>query len=280
MELARMDDVAGCRLIFPNIAELYSFRARLHAAKFKHHLRNAQDKWDYIAKPKETGYRGIHDVYEYDANSDHGKPFKGLLIELQYRTQAQHAWATCVEVVGFVTASQPKFQEGDVRYERVLALASEMIARSVEDSKASIPDLSDEELVKSFLQLDEELSFMRLLRGLNAANNDIKGSKNVILIMAGGTALETRTFRDATDAIRALFTLEKENPGKDIVLVRADTSDEVRVAFRNYFTDATEFIQIIDRACQKLGGVRTLTAPRIIAHRARRAGKVSGIKRY
>jgi putative GTP pyrophosphokinase len=124
MSLSRMDDVAGCRLIFPNIESLHKFRAELHKANFKHHLRNDVDKWDYIKKPKSTGYRGIHDIYEYDVNSDHGKPYKGLLIELQYRTAAQHAWATCVEVVGLITESQPKFQEGDKRYETILAIAS------------------------------------------------------------------------------------------------------------------------------------------------------------
>ena len=52
----------------------------------------SKDKYDFIKHPKNTGYRGIHDVYEYDVKSDHGKPYKGLLIELQYRTTYQHAW--------------------------------------------------------------------------------------------------------------------------------------------------------------------------------------------
>ena len=33
MQLARMDDVAGCRLIFSNIEELYEFRSKLHEAR-------------------------------------------------------------------------------------------------------------------------------------------------------------------------------------------------------------------------------------------------------
>jgi hypothetical protein len=41
-----------------------------------------------------------------------------------------------------------------------------------------------------------------------------------------------RTFRDATDALGALFTIERENPGKDVVLVRGDTSEDVRIAFK------------------------------------------------
>jgi len=33
MELARMDDIAGCRLIFKDINKLYSFRETFHKAK-------------------------------------------------------------------------------------------------------------------------------------------------------------------------------------------------------------------------------------------------------
>ena len=125
MELHRMDDVAGCRLIFPDLGSLHEFRAALHRAHFRHKRRNTVDKYDYIKYPKSTGYRGIHDVYEYDVNSEVGQVAKGLLIEIQYRTAVQHAWATAVEVIGFITSSQPKFQEGDTRYEAAMLYASE-----------------------------------------------------------------------------------------------------------------------------------------------------------
>ena len=76
------------------------------------------------------------------------------------------------------------------------------------------------------------------------------------MIFSEAGDLEVRTFRDATDALRALFTREREMPGTDIVLVRADTTEEVRLAFRNYFTDAQDFIRLIDKGCEQLAGVR------------------------
>jgi putative GTP pyrophosphokinase len=273
MQLARMDDVAGCRLIFPTAEELYGFRKTLHCAHFNHELKNQPDKYDYIKSPKDTGYRGIHDVYAYDVNSYHGKPYKGLLIELQYRTFYQHAWATAVEVVGFITESQPKFQEGDKRYENALSLASEIIARTCEDANSCHPDLTDEQLTERFLDLDNDLGLMRMLRALNSANTEVTDKKNVILIFGEAEEgkpplLEMKSYRDATDALRALFELEKEHVGKDVVLVRADTSDEVRIAFRNYFSDATEFINLIDDGCQTLMKGKVLHGPPI--QRARR----------
>lgn len=254
MQLARMDDVAGCRLIFRNERELRKFRQSLHNARFNHRLRHESDKYDYIVRPKPTGYRGIHDVYEYDVNSDAGKMLKGLNIEIQYRTLVQHAWATAVEIVGFITESQPKFERGDDRYHLAMAYASEILARAHEGHKGPFPDLTDRDLLESFLQLDQELGLMQTLRGLHVAKSDISDKKNSILIFDSSGEVEVRSFRDATDALRELFELEERMPGKDIVLVRADSSDEVRTAFRNYFTDAREFVRLLDTGCAKLSG--------------------------
>jgi putative GTP pyrophosphokinase len=62
MQLSRMDDIAGCRLIFQNVDSLVKFRHSFHKAHFNHKRRNELDKYDYIKEPKVTGYRGIHDV--------------------------------------------------------------------------------------------------------------------------------------------------------------------------------------------------------------------------
>lgn len=252
MKLARMDDIAGCRLIFKDIEELNKFRTSFHKARFNHHRRNATDKYNYIQIPKATGYRGIHDIYEYDVNSTSGKSLVGLCMEIQYRTLVQHAWATAVEVVGFITASQPKFQQGDKRYERAMALASEILARAYENTKGPFPEKSNREVLEEFLQLDKELLLLKTLRGLNEAKNEVADKKNTILIFSETGGLETRSYRYATEALRALLELEKQLPKSDIVLVHADSSEEVRLAFRNYFSDAREFIRLIDEACALL----------------------------
>lgn len=254
MQLARMDDVAGCRLIFRNIKELNKFRDTFHKAKFNHKRRNDPDKYDYIKAPKDTGYRGIHDVYEYDVNSESGKSLAGLYIEIQYRTLVQHAWATAVEVVGFITESQPKFQQGDKRYEYEMALASEILARAHEGLKGPFPEMTDREVLEEFLKIDKELLLLKTLSGLNRAKSEVSDKKNTILIFSDKGALEVKSFRDATEALRALFLLEKQMPQNDIVLVRANSSDEVRLAFRNYFSDAREFIRLLETGCAKLSG--------------------------
>jgi putative GTP pyrophosphokinase len=258
MQLSRMDDIAGCRLIFQNVDSLVKFRHSFHKAHFNHKRRNELDKYDYIKEPKVTGYRGIHDVYEYNVNSEIGKELAGLYLEIQYRTLVQHAWATAVEVIGFISENQPKFQQGDNRYETAMAYASEILARAFENSRGPLPALDDRVVVAEFLRLDEELKLLITLRGLNAADKAVTERKNAILIFSATQALEVRTFRDAPDALRALFELEKEFPNSDVVLVRADTSEDVRLAFRNYFSDARDFLRLMDEGCAKLTKAKKL----------------------
>lgn len=247
-----MDDVAGCRLIFHSIAELNSFRELLHKARFKHKRRNDLNKYNYILSPKPTGYRGIHDVYSYDVNSKKGENYKGLLVEIQYRTFVQHAWATAVEVVGFITESQPKFQQGDKRYEYCMALASEILARGHEGLKGPFPDLSDAELLDKFNQIEKELHLVRTLTGLNTVETEATRNRNSILIFKPDGNLEIRSFREEPDALRELFKLEKEYPDLDVVLVKADTNEEIRIAFKNYFSDAKDFIKLLTEAEETL----------------------------
>ena len=70
--------------------------------------------------------------------------------------------------------------------------------------------------------------------------------------------MEVKQYRDAPDALRALFELEKQMPDRDIVLVRADTGEDVRLAFKNYFSDARDFIRLIEDGCTKLTGAKNI----------------------
>ena len=108
--------------------------------------------------------------------------------------------------------------------------------------------------LEEFLKIDKELTLLKTLRGLNQAKSEVSNKKNTILIFSDKGELEVKSFRDAPDALRALFQLEEQMPHSDIVLVRADSSDGVRLAFRNYFSDARDYIRLIDTACEKLSG--------------------------
>jgi ppGpp synthetase/RelA/SpoT-type nucleotidyltranferase len=68
MQLARMDDVAGIRLIFQDVPQLQGFRRAFLKSSHNHEKRNHDDKYDYLKTPKNSGYRGVHDVYAISIN--------------------------------------------------------------------------------------------------------------------------------------------------------------------------------------------------------------------
>ena len=254
MSLARMDDVAGCRLIFKSIADLHDFRSSIHRAIFKHKLRNDPHKYDYIKKPKDTGYRGIHDVYEYDVNSDVGRCLKGLLVEIQYRTLIQHSWATAVEVIGLITQSQPKFERGDSRFTLAMSYASEILARAFESSTGPYPDMPNREVVARFRSLDREIKLLRLLGGVRVADQTLTRGGDIILIFNKDGTLEVRMYSSTPSALHDLFQLEGDLFREDVVLVRGATSHDVRLAYQNYFGDTSDFIALVNEGCAKLSG--------------------------
>ena len=97
---------------------------------------------------------------------------------------------------------------------------------------------------------------MKMFRGLNATGSIVEGKKNYLLIFGEGEdgveVLDIQAYKNATDALASLFELENKYPGKDIVLVGGDRPDDIRESFKNYFSDAMYFVDLIDEGCEKL----------------------------
>lgn len=258
MQLGRMHDIAGCRIIFPTIEELEEFRKSFHQARFSHKRRSLDDeKWNYITHPKADGYRGIHDVYEYDVRSDYGVNWNGLLIEIQYRTLLQHSWATAVEVAGLLTHNNPKFGQGSPELIRFFAIASEILARAFEERTSSFPDSTFKDLRYELNKIENDIRILQLFRSVNSKIVEIDFKKNNILIFPfvkrgeeeNLSELQIESFFTVNLAIDRYNALEKELEGQaDVVLVRADSFENLRVTFRNYFADTSEFTANLDQA--------------------------------
>jgi putative GTP pyrophosphokinase len=258
MQLSRMHDIAGCRLIFETIDDLLSFQKKFRQARFGHirrHSDSKDDPYDYITKPKLSGYRGKHDVYQYVAYAPAGSPWNGLNLEIQYRTKIQHAWATAVEIAGSISENRPKFNQGDERYLDFFRITSEILARYYEGMEGCLAGLNDFELIEQFNQNENEIHLLRSLRNINKSNLNFLHSKNVILIFNEDTGeLKTESYVDAPAALQRYFVLENEaGENTDVVLVRADSSDSIKNAFRNYFSDSADFVNLVESALENLG---------------------------
>jgi putative GTP pyrophosphokinase len=257
MQLGRMHDIAGCRVIFPDVSSLISFRQNVHRGRFAHTRRSVEEeRWNYIDHPKGDGYRGIHDVYEYESRSFASSPWKGLLIEIQYRTLLQHSWATAVEVAGLLTHNNPKFGQGATDFIDFFAVSGEILARRFEGRTACFPQMSERDLRERFHELEEETRILQLFRKVNSKVVNIDFKMNNILIFPfvkdneeNLNDLQVLPYGSVNAAIDRYNELEKEREGQaDIVLVRADNFENMRITFRNYFADTTEFVTHLDEA--------------------------------
>jgi (p)ppGpp synthase/HD superfamily hydrolase len=104
MKLSQMQDLGGCRAILKSIDSVYRV-ASLYRAPVSD-SESSLKYYDYIKSPKADGYRGIHIVGRYHARVEKNEPWNGHRIEIQLRSQLQHAFATAVETATTFTRSR------------------------------------------------------------------------------------------------------------------------------------------------------------------------------
>lgn len=258
-DVSAMHDFAGCRMIFENIAELNEFRNYMHSSlvmkNVNHTLRYSPDKYDYIESPKLTGYRGIHDVYRHlprgSEREEGKKPWDNLLVEIQYRTRAQHAWATAVEISDLVDGERTKFEMDASKRGRFFSIASEIIARNHEGLSKAFLNLTTRQLQVELQGLENELGILQRLSALKTFGDEDRLQRHNVLNIrkneCGEISLEVLPFTQAADAIAKATELESSEESLNAVYVRADNPNQLRSAYRNYFNDPIDFVQIIQQ---------------------------------
>ncbi len=265
-DVTSMQDFAGCRLIFENLDALYEFRKFLHSpANMKnvdHSLKHAAepDKYNYIREPKWTGYRGLHEVFYFKPRShrrdvDTAKPWRNLLCEVQYRTQIQHAWATALEISDFLDGERTKFAlENDPHNDRVVffSLASELLARVHEDCAEAFPEKTTQDLQSEVKNIEDRLGILKRLKAMRAFENyPSLGRHNVLNLTRGEedeSTLEVYVFKNQHDAIEKSKELESSPESLNAVYVSAAKPSELRRAFKNYFYDPVDFVELVEQA--------------------------------
>lgn len=258
-DVAGMHDFAGCRMIFNNVTQLNQFRDYMHSSavmkNVEHVLRHNRDKYNYIEKPKLTGYRGIHDVYKHfprgSSRKEEKKPWDGLLVEIQYRTRAQHAWATAVEISDILDGERTKFELDQSVRGKFFALASEIIARDHESYKRAFGERGTADLQRELRELESRLGILQRLELLKQFEDEGSLQKhnvlNIIRTENGIFALEVIPFKTAAPAIEKATELEASPTSVNAVYVRSDNPKQLRSAYRNYFYDPVDFVKLIQK---------------------------------
>lgn len=259
MSLDRMHDIAGCRLIFPDNESLAKFRGGVLSSRAAHELIGGKERYDYIENPKSSGYRGIHDIYKYNVRSGQGVKWNGLRIEVQYRTVYQHSWATAVEISDIINKSRLKFSQANKDISRIFVLCSELLARCAEDKLGPCPELSNKELFQEYQSLENELHVIQRLRDLSSYQFQKFARSSKLFILINYTSgrkvgcFEAEGFKKVFDAVERYAILEEELQNQaDVVLVGAGQQDAIKLAYTNYFSDASDFILYLDAALDEI----------------------------
>lgn len=251
MSLYRMQDLGGCRVIVDTVDQVYEAIEKYKNSRIRHILKR---EYDYIQNPKDSGYRSYHMVYQF--RSDKKETYnKNMLIEIQFRTKLQHIWATAVEMMGIYTKSQLKASSGDKDILRFFALVSSVFAK-MENMPIS-PNTNDDYniLISEIRQIDKKLNLVSRLSALSVAikhTGDKFKTKGYYVLQLNYKKKLLRVNKFPTNQVEVATNVYNKieslnNPNIDVVLVSATSFDSLKEAYPNYFTDISQFVDMMRR---------------------------------
>jgi hypothetical protein len=251
MTLSQMQDIGGCRAVLTDAQMVDNLVDAYLASDLKHKLHTSDD---YIAEPKPSGYRGRHLIYVY--HSDKIETYNGLKIEMQVRSQFQHAWATAVEIVGTFTRQALKSSQGEEAWLRFFALMGTAIARI--EGTPPVPDTptNDDDLINELKDAEHELNAVSKLIAFSTAPYQIEtesAGKNHFFLMeldVQTNELKIRSYsqgqlEQATEDYLEVEKRSKDNVSQDAVLVSVDSLAALRRAYPNYYLDTDLFVGLV-----------------------------------
>jgi ppGpp synthetase/RelA/SpoT-type nucleotidyltranferase len=243
MRLTQMQDIGGCRAVLSKLNDVTQLRDALKSSRIKHRLVNEKD---YITEPKRDGYRGIHLVYRY--MSDRKETYNNHSVEIQIRTNLQHAWATAVETVGTLIGQGLKADRGEKIWLDFFALVSAAFAiREGVDGPHDFYELQRalREMERELHVIDRLSAFQSVMKAAIADPERRRAAYFLIKLDAPNEEVIVLSYApNEFDTATADYKRVEEaaKPGVDAVLVVADSAHALRIAYPNYFGDTSLFI--------------------------------------
>lgn len=261
MKLGGMQDIGGARYVFAGIDELDAAERLLDA--FAPQGFELARKSDYIARPKESGYRSVHYVYKYQC--DDGK-YNGISIEVQIRTRLQHAWAMAVETASLISNATLKADlDNEQEWRAFFKLVSALFARKENKPIGSMySGFSDKDFCDEYFRFEEkrlidQFRALRITVNFEFEENYTTGYC-VLVIDYSKKMVSARAFPiDKTEAAYKTF-----NQIETDALNRCDTATlmvamekirEIKEAYPSYFLDTDAFLTYLEefeQLCRRL----------------------------
>lgn len=248
MNVTTMHDLGGCRVILSTVAEVDALVARLQGATRAQNL--ITRSYDYLREPgpQSTGYRGIHLVYEYRATKS---DFLGSAVEVQIRTDLQHAWATAVETLDLFGGTRLKYGSGDDDLKRFFLVVSSLMAVDEGLPQPQEANGSLKELRAELSTLENALGLLDRLNGYVAIVKQFGSDKRTTFLMQLDRSEHTLYLDLFDNASSAEAKLEEiENRGDDnidAVLVASSKVGMLRSAYPNYFANTSAFTDFVQK---------------------------------
>lgn len=261
MQLYKMQDLGGCRVIVDTIKQVYEAIDKYKSSRIRHILKR---EYDYIANPKESGYRSYHMVYQFHSES-RDTYNKNMFIEIQFRTKLQHMWATAVEMMGIYTKSNLKSSQGDYDILRFFTLVSSLFA--IQEKMPICPNTSDwaDELISEIKYLDNKNNIISTLSGLNVSINHASNKYNqrdknlyyIILLNYDKMTVTVKPFKSSNlETATKLYGKIEQGSNINVVLVSASSFETLRLAYPNYFADISFFVTKLRRVIENYDSIK------------------------
>ena len=267
-KLTQIQDIGGCRAVMPTVEEALELVRMYQEVKIQSELHKVND---YIAQPKTDGYRSVHLVYKYHTDTQPFSACNGHRIEIQIRSQLQHAWATAVETVS-TFARLPLRETGQDSmllrniyfigaWRRFFVLMASAIAMREQQPLAPEAPADKKSLVAELRDWAEKLHVVNLLSNWTVTIRDLPAkiendvAQFLITLDPENRSVSTKSFGigEASQAFKEYIEAELPRislPSTNAVLVSVDSMAELRTAYPNYYADTRAFIDALQIAIE------------------------------
>ena len=257
MGLGRMQDVGGLRVVVNTIEELLRLKSLLNSMPIDDY--ECRRVYDYVAEPKESGYRSIHFAYIYHSEN---RDYDELRVELQIRTRLQHLWATAVETAGIYTQTSLKSSQGESGWLEFFKVVSSLFCFKERQPVAiGLRHFSMEQLMVDCYEKNRKNQYSDILKALTLTAHETEANENLsnavyylIYIVFEEKTVSVTPFSKEEETNASVKYSELEGTLQDgknaAVLVSVNNVKALIKAYPSYFLDTTEFTKNIEKICR------------------------------
>ncbi|ENA1802813.1 hypothetical protein ABF179_002225 [Flavobacterium psychrophilum] len=231
MKFSRMWDIGGCRCIVNTNDEVYKLKKLIEQSPEL----EIRKEYDYIANPKEEGYRSLHLFVGIKDNP--------LVIELQIRNKIDHSWATLVEITDLLFDAKLKEYKKDkdlLRFHYLLSKINELtliekkeIAKII--TKFNYLDKLSEVFTKNYIQVRKQWLEIENLHNHNYFL--IETTKNEVP--------KITSYKSFDEAEENYLNIYKNKKNANVVLTHLPKPNyqQISIAYSNYILTFHTFIE-------------------------------------